>query len=345
MRTNAILPSLAAVLALVAGTAEARVHVRTTLTPTTLDADASGRARLNVGASSDGRFELVVRGLDRATSYDLVVAGVRVATIVTNDRGRARVRFRTRPRGSDLPLGFDPRGAAVVVRGASGGDVLVATIPQVADRNDTGDLVCCIPDDSGPECEDRTQAECDAQGGTVVPGATSCLPNPCAGATPVADEADVVCCLPDDSGPECEDRTQAECLAGGGVVVSATSCVPEPCAPMAPGDGGGAGTPALRVTCERRANRSKVSVDGSNLAAGTYQARVLSGGQSATAGPAPTVGDEVEFDFDSQPDDVAAGATAIAAAFIAGDPPQVTGQILDVAGTVLVESTVDCAQL
>jgi hypothetical protein len=39
------------------------------------------------------------------------------------------------------------------------------------------------PDDSGPECEDRTVDECAAQGGTVVAGATSCLPKPCDGAS------------------------------------------------------------------------------------------------------------------------------------------------------------------
>ena len=110
--------------------------------------------------------------------------------------------------------------------------------------------MCCIPDDSGPECEDRTADECAAQGGTVVAGATSCLPNPCDGAPPVGQ--DIVCCLPDDSGAECEDRTQAECLAGGGVVVNATSCDPNPCAAIPPADpdvvcclpdNGGDGTP------------------------------------------------------------------------------------------------------
>jgi hypothetical protein len=70
---------------------------------------------------------------------------------------------------------------------------------------------------------------------------------------------------------------------------------------------------------------------------------VLSGGESATAPTATAVGDEVEFDFDSEPDDVAAGATAIPAGFIQGSPPQATGQILGTGGAVLVESTVTCA--
>ena len=54
------------------------------------------------------------------------------------------------------------------------------------------------------------------------------------------------------------------------------------------------------------------------------------------------MGDEVEFDFDSEPDDIAAGATAIAAGFIQGAPPQVTGQILDTSGAVVVQATVTC---
>ena len=68
------------------------------------------------------------------------------------------------------------------VRNAAGQDVLAV---QLADSRSLsgGDIICCIPDDSGPECEDRTPAECAAQGGTVTT-ATSCLPNPCAGTPP-----------------------------------------------------------------------------------------------------------------------------------------------------------------
>ena len=39
-------------------------------------------------------------------------------------------------------------------------------------------------------------------------------------------DLDVVCCLPDDSGPECEDRTAAQCAAEGGVNLGAGSCLP-----------------------------------------------------------------------------------------------------------------------
>ena len=367
----------------------AKVRSRQAFAATAADPDARGSAALTLTSASQGGFKVKVRGLERNASFDLVVNGVRVAGLSTNRRGKAAVSFRTRPRGKALALGFDPRGAAVVVRSAGGADVLVATMPGAT--RGAGDLVCCIPDDSGPECEDRTGAECTAQGGTLVPGATSCLPNPCAGGAAVGNDADLICCLPDDSGPECEDRTQADCRAGGGLVVSASSCVPEPCAPIPPvagdvicclpdnggdglpecedlsadacvtaggavvsatsctpspcgagGGGGGGGNATVRVTCERRSDRSRISVDGNNLASGTYQARVLSGTGSATAPSASASGDEVEFDFDSEPDDIAAGATAIAPGFIQGNPPRVTGQILGGGGAVVVESTVTC---
>jgi hypothetical protein len=90
-----------------------------------------------------------------------------------------------------------------------------------------------------------------------------------------------------------------------------------------------------------RSDRSKISVDGNDLATGSYQARVTSGANTATAPAQQTIGDEVEFDFDSDAGDVA-GATAIAADFIQGSPPQVTGAILTLGGSVVVEATVDC---
>lgn len=389
MRFAAIALSALVSSTCLATVADARVRIRQSLTSTAADTDATGLARLTLVSASQGRFELVVRGLQPGIAYDIVVDGLRVTTLTPGDNGRARARFRTRPRGSDLALGFDPRGAVIVVRATTGEDVLAASFPDVGGGDD-GDVVCCVPDDSGPECEDRTPAECDAQGGTVVAGATSCLPNPCAGAAPVDD--DIVCCLPDDSGPECEDRTQAECLAAGGSVVNATSCAPNPCSPTPPaggdivcclpdngGDGamecedlsadacsaaggqastatsctpnpcgpaagGGGGTAGVLVSCERRAGRSKASVDGSGLPTGSYQARVLSGAGSATAPARSTIGDQVEFDFDSDPGDVAAGASPIAADFIVGTPPQLTGQILALDGTVVVESTVTCTE-
>jgi hypothetical protein len=218
-----------------ASSAVAKSNVRTMLTPTAAAGiGANGRAKLSLKTSSEGKFEIAVRHLGPDSTYEVLVSGIRVADLTTSGGGAGKVRFRTRPRSSrDLALGFDPRDQTVVVRSEAGDDVLASTFPDDDPTNDS-DIVCCIPDDSGPECEDRTTDECAAQGGTVVAGATSCLPNPCAGATPIEDEGDIVCCLPDDSGPECEDRTQAECLAGGGIVVNATSCLPDPCGAVPP---------------------------------------------------------------------------------------------------------------
>ena len=199
---------------------------------------ATARARLTLSSPSEGKFEIVARHLDRDAIYEVIVGGVRVADLATNGGGNGKVRFRTRPRSSrDLALGFDPRNETIVVRSAAGDDVLAASFPDDDANEEPGDVVCCVPDDDGTECEDRTADACAAEGGTVMAGATSCLPNPCAGATPVEDDGDIVCCIPDDAGAECEDRTQDECLAAGGTVVSATSCDPNPCAAVPPAGG------------------------------------------------------------------------------------------------------------
>lgn len=79
---------------------------------------------------------------------------------------------------------------------------------------------------------------------------------------------------------------------------------------------GAAAAADVRVSCEKRTNRSKASVDGNNLAAGSYRAVLRSGGKSVTTPYAAAVGDEAEFDFDSRPADIAEGATAIAPQFI-----------------------------
>jgi hypothetical protein len=96
----------------------------------------------------------------------------------------------------------------------------------------------------------------------------------------------------------------------------------------------------VRVRCERRAARSRASVDGNNLAPGIYQARVSSGANLAVSPQAATVGDEVGFDFDSNRADIRAGATAISANFIQGG--QVTGALLDANGAVVAQATVTC---
>lgn len=342
MRTALVLPAtlpLALLLAVAPPPSDASpVVVRQTLQSGGADADARGSAVFKVrGRGSRRRGTLVVtaRRLESRSSYEVTVDGVRVGSLGTSRRGSGRARFGTAPRGDDQFLGVDPRGRSVALVRAGGSPVLVGSLPTKG--LDPGDVRCCLPDDSGTECEDRTPAECAAQGGVDL-GPGSCLPDPCGGATsPVGD---VRCCLPDDSGPECEDRTAAECAAQGGVNIGAGSCLPNPCGATTTPPAGG--TPSVVVTCERRADRSRVSVNGKGLASGTYRARATSGGNTATAMPRGTIGDEVEFDFDSAPDDVAAGATAIASTFLQGTPPQVTGAIETTAGALVVESTVTC---
>ncbi len=214
---------LGAVLLVSAGTAQARKGFKddVALASTGTDEDAGGRAKLSVRGSDDGRFLLQVNGLDANNAYQIVLDDVRVGDVTTNSKGRGRVRFRSNPRtGKDEFLGFDPRGGLLSVRDDAGRDLLAATIATGGSgSSDDGDIICCVPDDSGTECEDRTVEECAAEGG-VVSAADSCLPNPCGGAQG-PDAGDIVCCLPDDSGPECEDRTVEERAAEGGVVVAA----------------------------------------------------------------------------------------------------------------------------
>lgn len=96
----------------------------------------------------------------------------------------------------------------------------------------------------------------------------------------------------------------------------------------------------IRVKCEKRVNRSRISVDGNDLAPGLYQARAISGSKQKTSGVKAADGDEVEFDFDSNPANIAAGATAIPANFIQNR--QVTGKILNQAGNTVIADTVRC---
>lgn len=70
------------------------------------------------------------------------------------------------------------------------------------------------------------------------------------------------------------------------------------------------------VRCEKRSNRSRASVDASNLDDGSYRAVLKSGRSRAVSGYLGADGDEAEFDFDSNPNDVAEGATRIASSFI-----------------------------
>ena len=194
---------------------------------------ASGQARVRLRSESDGRLVLTARGLAPHQTFEVLVGNTKVGTLSTGGGGQGTVRFRTRPRGHDQLLGFDPRGALITIRNAAGEDVLLGNIPAGATSARAGKIICCEPDDSGTQCEDRTEAQCLARGGTVA-AATSCMPNPCADAPPAGQ--DIICCVPDDSGAECEDRTPAECAAQGGIAVAATSCTPNPCAAVPPAD-------------------------------------------------------------------------------------------------------------
>ncbi|HEB78664.1 MAG TPA: hypothetical protein ENI90_09070 [Methylothermaceae bacterium] len=82
------------------------------------------------------------------------------------------------------------------------------------------------------------------------------------------------------------------------------------------GDDGTGGAGKILVICEKRAGRSKISVNGKNLPGGSYKAVVKSGGNQTESPLQETIGDEVEFDFDSDPSDIGEGATPIAADFI-----------------------------
>ena len=97
---------------------------------------------------------------------------------------------------------------------------------------------------------------------------------------------------------------------------------------------------ALVVKCETRANRSKASVDGNNLASGNYRAVLTSGSHTAQSPLAATKGDEVAFDFDSNPKDVRKGAVEITPDFIVNK--SVTGQLLDASGNLVIERTANC---
>lgn len=77
-----------------------------------------------------------------------------------------------------------------------------------------------------------------------------------------------------------------------------------------------AGAADVDVRCEKRNSRSKASVDGSNLRSGQYRAVLKSGTKTARSSYDQTIGDEVEFDFDSNANDIAEGASAIPAGFI-----------------------------
>lgn len=104
----------------------------------------------------------------------------------------------------------------------------------------------------------------------------------------------------------------------------------------------GVAAQSVAVKCETRSDRSKASVDGSNLAAGMYSAVLVSGPNTATAPAKPAVAGQAEFDFDSNPRDIRQGATAISQNFIVNN--RATGKLLNASGQVIAQRTVTCRQ-
>ncbi|HEU5153109.1 MAG TPA: hypothetical protein VFU03_00095 [Gemmatimonadales bacterium] len=103
---------------------------------------------------------------------------------------------------------------------------------------------------------------------------------------------------------------------------------------------------SIRLRCERRPNRSKISVDGSGLVprAGSFRARVTASGGTVTSAAQRAVGGEDEFDFDSNQNDIRAGATRIAANFItARTGPDVVARILNASGQVVATASANCS--
>lgn len=96
----------------------------------------------------------------------------------------------------------------------------------------------------------------------------------------------------------------------------------------------------LRVTCEARPGRAKISIDAQGLAPGRYSTQAVSGGNMAASPVQAAVGDELETDYDSNAADVRAGAVAIPSTFIQGG--SVTGKVMDAGGNTVIADTVAC---
>ncbi len=155
--------------------------------------------------------------------------------------------------------------------------------------------------------------------------------------TPPA-ERDIQCCVPDDSGAECEDRTPVAVRRRRRGEPGTGTCAPDADGTVPPPSGNA----TVLVKCEVRSDRSKISVDGNDLATGSYQAVADLRRQRGDCSRAPDERRRGLFDFDSDDGDIAAGATAIASDFIQGTPPQVTGAIVTLSGGIVAQATVDC---
>ena len=213
----------------------ADVKIKQQLSPTAIDPSARGKVKFVLKSASSGKLLVAAGRAGASQSLDVVVNGIKVGTMATNDAGSGRLNFRSAPQSGEQTLGFDPRGSHILLRDSAGEDVLVGDVP---DTSDPTALACCIPGDSGSqECDDLTPDACTAAGGTPST-ATSCLPDPCATSAPPP--TGQVCCTSqthdDESEAECQEIGTADCAAAGGTMIDAASCDADPCAATPPAD-------------------------------------------------------------------------------------------------------------
>lgn len=93
----------------------------------------------------------------------------------------------------------------------------------------------------------------------------------------------------------------------------------------------------IRITCEVRSDRSKISVDGKQLAPGTYTTEAMSGDNMANSSPRRSRRGQLETDYDSNTGEL---AIPIASDFIVDG--RVTGKVVDAGGNTVASDTVAC---
>ncbi len=98
----------------------------------------------------------------------------------------------------------------------------------------------------------------------------------------------------------------------------------------------------LLISCEKRTGRSKISVDAKGLIAGNYYSIVNSGASQAQSSVLSPIGGEVEFDFDSDPGDIAEGAIAISTDFIQASGSVSAGIIDQASGETIKAAIAVC---
>ncbi|HLK12384.1 MAG TPA: hypothetical protein VKW76_13490 [Candidatus Binatia bacterium] len=276
------------VLGLTVGGASAAVSVKLALIPTTKAPNAKGQTHLVVRRGSQGKFVVLAKRLAPNATFDVIVAGVKVGTLVTNPGGAGKLKFSSKPNRSEAFLGFDPRGAQVVVRDDVGDDDLVGDEPP----GDSATGACCLPDHEGEsECEDLSAADCTSAGGAPST-ATSCLPDPCTTTPP---PAPILCCLPgsargaftdEDPEVECEDvNTAGECTTRGGTVVQGSTCDPNPCTATPPPTIVACCVPdGSETECEELTPEACTAQQGSASSAASCDADPCGGGDGGSGG-------------------------------------------------------------